>query len=120
MSIINQIETTKYLSSDLFSDSKLNDPNKIKILGVGSGMWEKSYSTQALKIVLDAAKKYNAKIWLLDLHNTILPKYNPEAAVSADADDNIGKIRDLLNWADPFVLGSPDYHGSISGVLKNF
>lgn len=38
MSIINQIETTKYLSSDLFSDSKLNDPNKIKILGVGSSM----------------------------------------------------------------------------------
>ena len=38
MSIINQIETTKYLLSDLFSDSKLNDKNKIKILAVGSSM----------------------------------------------------------------------------------
>jgi hypothetical protein len=61
MSIINHIETTKYLSSDLFSDSKLNYPNKIKILGVGSSMREKSYRTQASKIVLDAAKKYNAQ-----------------------------------------------------------
>jgi NAD(P)H-dependent FMN reductase len=46
--------------------------------------------------------------------------YNPEATVSADGDDNLRKIRDLLNWADAFVLGSPDYNGSISGVLKNF
>ena len=83
-------------------------------------MWEKSYSTQALKIVLDAAKKYNAQTWLLDLHNTILPMYNPYATVSADGDDNIRKIRDRLNWADAFVLGSPDNHGFIFGVLKNF
>ncbi len=57
MRIINQIETTKYPSSDLFCESKLNDPNRIKILGVGSSMREKSYSTQALKVVLHSAKK---------------------------------------------------------------
>lgn len=68
-------------------------------------MREKSYSTQASKIVLDAAKNYNAQTRLLDLHNTILSMYNPEATVSADGDDNIRKIRDLLNWADAFVLG---------------
>ena len=26
----------------------------------------------------------------------------------------------MLNWTDALVLGSPDYHGSISGVLRNF
>lgn len=46
--------------------------------------------------------------------------YNPETTVFAHGDDNIRKIRDLLNWADAFVVGSPDYHGSISGILKNF
>ena len=25
-----------------------------------------------------------------------------------------------MNWADAFVLASPDYHGSMSGVMKNF
>jgi NAD(P)H-dependent FMN reductase len=44
----------------------------------------------------------------------------PEATASDDRDDNITKIRDVLNWTDAFVLGSPDYHGAISGVLKNF
>lgn len=61
MRIINQIETTQYPSPNLFCESKLNDPNRIKILGVGSSMREKSYSTQALKVVLDAAKKYNVQ-----------------------------------------------------------
>jgi NAD(P)H-dependent FMN reductase len=46
--------------------------------------------------------------------------YNPEATESDDRDDNITKIRDVLNWADALVLGSPDYHGSMSGILKNF
>ena len=39
MRIINLMETTKYRSSDLFT-SKLNDPNRIKILGVGSSIRE--------------------------------------------------------------------------------
>ena len=42
--------------------------------------------------------------------------FYPEATASDDRDDNITKIRDVLNWTDAFVLGSPDYHGSISGV----
>jgi FMN reductase len=26
----------------------------------------------------------------------------------------------LVEWADAFVLASSDYHGSMSGALKNF
>ncbi len=27
---------------------------------------------------------------------------------------------EMVNWADAFILATPDYHGSISGSLKNF
>jgi azobenzene reductase len=73
-----------------------------------------------LKVVLDAAKKYNAQTHLFNLRNSILQMYNPEATKSDDGHDNITKVRDLLNWADAFVLCPPDYHGSISGILKDF
>jgi NAD(P)H-dependent FMN reductase len=46
--------------------------------------------------------------------------FYPEATASDDRDDNITKIRDVLNWTDASVLGSPDYHGAISGELKIF
>ena len=96
---INQIESTKYPSSNLFCESKLNDPNKI--LGVGSSMQEKSYSTQALKVVLHAAKKYNAQMQFLNLHNTILSMYNPEATESDDDDsDNITERSAQLGKCD--------------------
>jgi NAD(P)H-dependent FMN reductase len=46
--------------------------------------------------------------------------YPEGATASDDRDDNITKIRDVLNWTDAFVLGSPDYHGSMSGILNTF
>jgi NAD(P)H-dependent FMN reductase len=118
MKITNLMETNTNLSSDFFYDPKKYEANRIKILGVGSSMREKSYSTQALKILLDAAKKYEAETLLLDLNKTKLPMYNPDETESNDY--NTRKIKDIVNWADAFVLGSPDYHGSISGSMKNF
>ena len=73
MRIINQIETTQYPSPKVFCESKLNDPNRIKILGVGSSMREKSQSTQALKVVYMQPKNIMHKHSLLNLHNSILP-----------------------------------------------
>ena len=118
MKIINLMETNTNLSSDFLYDPKKHEANRIKILGVGSSMREKSYSTQALKILLNAAKKYETETLLLDLNKTKLPMYNPDETESNDG--NAKKIKDIVNWADAFVLGSPDYHGSISGAMKNF
>jgi hypothetical protein len=63
-------------------------------------MQEKSYSTQPLKVVLHAAKKYNAQIHLLNLHNTILSMYNPEATESDDVSDNITERSAQLGKCD--------------------
>ena len=38
----------------------------------------------------------------------------------AEAQAAIEEIGSLVQWADAFVLGSPDYHGSMSGAMKNF
>ena len=98
------------------SDS-LRMSRPIRILGVGSSTRERSFSTLAAKLVLDlASENHGAETNLLDLRYTKLPIYNP--------DDNIESIAptvgNLLQWADAFVLASPDYHGSMSGAMKNF
>ena len=48
-----------------------------------------------------------------------MPMYAPDTTESDDGDDKITKIRDVLNWPDAFVPGSPDYHGSI-WCIENF
>jgi len=90
----------------------------IKILGVGSSMRKGSYGTRALKMVLDAAMKHEAKTRLLDLRGTIMPMFNPD--MPNEHQEQMKRVIDDVNWADAFVLSSPDYHGSMSGVMKNF
>jgi NAD(P)H-dependent FMN reductase len=90
----------------------------IKILGVASSMREGSYGTRALKTVLDAAGKHEAKTRLLDLRSIRMPMFNPDTP--SEHHEQMEKVIEDLNWADAFVLASPDYHGSMSGAMKNF
>src|SRR3989475_11043947 len=47
-----------------------------------------------------------------------MPMFNPD--LSMQSDKEIQKVTDDVNWADAFILVSPDYHGSMSGAMKNF
>jgi len=93
-----------------------------KILGVGSSMRRNSYGTKALKFILDMTKKYDTETRLLNLRETKLPLFDPDGSTEEDTSlsDELRKITDYVIWADAFVLVSPDYHGSMSGVMKNF
>lgn len=96
-----------------FRNYKMNRP--IRIFAVGSSMRENSFSTLTAKLVLQLSNKnYGAETRLLDLRQTGLPTYNPE-----DTESNT-QVQYLVKWADAFILASPDYHGSVSGVMKNF
>ena len=94
----------------------------LKILGVGSSMRRNSYGTKALKFILDMTKKYDTETRLLNLRETKLPLFDPDGSTEEDISlsGELRKITDYVIWADAFVLVSPDYHGSMSGVMKNF
>ena len=83
-------------------------------------MREGSYGTSTLKIVLDLIKRYEAETRLLDLRETNMPIYNPSSSNGSANDTDIQKVTESVNWADAFILASPDYHGSMSGTIKNF
>ena len=88
-----------------------------KVLGVGSSLREGASSTSALSTALDFAKKQGAETRLLDLKQTKLPLYDPTSNQSLF---EINKVRDDVNWSDGLILSTPDYHGSMSGAMKNF
>jgi NAD(P)H-dependent FMN reductase len=90
----------------------------LKVLGVGSSMREGSYGTRALKIVLERMVKLQAETHLLDLRKAILPTFNPNSSVQSSK--RIREVTEEVNWADVFILATPDYHGSMSGPIKNF
>jgi len=90
--------------------------NALNVLGVAGSIRQASYSTRALKIALEYAKKQGAEVRLLELNKVMLPLYDPTALASKEVE----YTTEAMGSADAFILASPDYHGSMSGALKNF
>lgn len=80
-------------------------------------MREGSHSAQALNVVLAAARERGAETRVLDLRIVDLPIYRPQGLEESGA---MSEANEAVNWADAFILASPDYHGSMSGAIKNF
>jgi FMN reductase len=112
-------------SSQNADEESTHQQRTINILGVAGSVRQESYSTLGLKMVLEEAKKYSSESHLLDLRDRNLPLYDPGAPSSNDpsfnnSNNELEKITTVLKWADALILASPDYHGSMSGTLKNF
>jgi FMN reductase len=93
--------------------SKLNSPY---IVAVGGTLRPGSTTEKAMQHVLNAADRAGARTRLISGPALQLPMYEPDNPERTDA------ARDLvaqLALADGIILGSPGYHGSISGLIKN-
>jgi FMN reductase len=88
-----------------------------RVLGVGSSLRDKASSTTALSVALNLASKYGAETRLFDLRQNKLPLYDPG---ENNSNLEIKKIQEDVSWADALILSTPDYHGSMSGAMKNF
>lgn len=81
-------------------------------------MRESSFSATGLKITLEKIKDMGVEVEFLDLRTVNLPMF-----YSSDNDENktiISKVTDKVKNSDAFILATPDYHGSMSGSMKNF
>ena len=74
-----------------------------------------SYTRRALQEALSGVEVAGGTAELLDLAELHLPPLNPDIDGSGDSD----VVRRTIREADAVILGTPMYHGSYSGVLKN-
>ncbi|WP_394740813.1 NADPH-dependent FMN reductase [Natronococcus roseus] len=85
------------------------------VLAVSGSLRDESYTRTALEYVLDSAREAGAETRLLDLREYDLPVYDPDVDDQGDGE----AVKRLVREADAVALGSPVYHGSYSGALKN-
>ncbi|WP_247003536.1 NADPH-dependent FMN reductase [Halosolutus gelatinilyticus] len=86
------------------------------VLAVSGSLREDSYTRTALRYVLRAAAEAGADTRMLDLREYDLPVYDPDVDDQGDGEE----VKRLAREADAIALGTPVYHGSYSGALKNF
>ncbi|WP_238403172.1 NADPH-dependent FMN reductase [Paenibacillus mesophilus] len=76
-----------------------------------------STSTKLCRYIEKLLIERECGVTLFDLHKRPVPLFAPDNRNPPD--DNLAALKATMLRADAIVLSTPDYHGSISGVLKN-
>ena len=87
------------------------------VVGIGGTAQAGSSTEQALRIALNAAEAAGASVKLFDgSFLASLPHYLTEASQRSPEGR---ELVEAIRLADGMIVGSPGYHGSISGLVKN-
>jgi len=98
------------------SEAMPSHPNKIRVVAISGSLRTPSYTTRALDIALEGAAEIASETKLLDLRD-----YHLEFACGdrTSCNPGVARLKLEVQQAQGILLGTPEYHGSFSGVLKN-
>lgn len=88
----------------------------MKVVLIAGSNRRQSSSTQLIRHISSLLEKRNCETEVVDLYLQPLPLFNPD---SDHSDKAVIKLKDSVQSADAIVLASPEYHGGMTGVLKN-
>ena len=91
-----------------------NEP--LKVLGLAGEYRASSKSGMLVNAALNLAKSQGAEVVFWDLSEQPLPLVGEEGCWTHP---NVQAFQALLSECDAFFLSSPEYHGTMSGVMKN-
>ena len=90
----------------------------IRVVGLGGTVRPHSSTEKSLRVALAAATELGAETVLLGADALELPMYRPVPS-GQTMDARAAQFLDEIRRADALIIGSPGYHGSISGLVKN-
>src|SRR2546430_5340287 len=89
----------------------------LQVLAVVGSLHQASITRTVVLHIAERLRAGGCSVDPIDFEREPLPLYNPDTAYDAPGFD---ALLTRVERADVYVLGTPDYHGSISSALKNF
>jgi FMN reductase len=89
----------------------------LKVLAVIGSLQRGSVTRVVIHHVAERLQAAGCSVDILDFLKEPLALYNPDTAHELDGYTD---LQARVERADVIVLGTPDYHGSLSGAMKNF
>jgi len=89
----------------------------LKVIAIAGSLRKTSYTRFALQVVLDEVKNLGGEIECIDLRQYTLPFC--EGYDDQQDYPDLVKFKQEVAKADALVIGTPEYHGGYSGVIKN-
>ncbi len=93
-------------------------PSPVRVVAICGSLRSKSTTRFALNIALQGAQKVGAETQLIDLRTYDLVFCDGSEDEDSYPED-VFKLRQTVQQAHGIILGTPEYHGGYSGVLKN-
>jgi chromate reductase len=90
-----------------------------KILAFAGSARKSSFNKKLVRIAAAGARVAGADVTLIDLADFPLPVFNEDDEAEHGLPPNGRKIKDLMLSHQGFLISSPEYNSSISGLLKN-
>jgi FMN reductase len=89
----------------------------LQILAVVGSLKQRSVTRVTIHHVAEALTRRGCGVDVLDLQKESLPVYNPDSSQQLK---EYAPLQARVDRADVILLGTPDYHGSVSSAMKNF
>ncbi|GJM18089.1 MAG: oxidoreductase [Phycisphaeraceae bacterium] len=95
-------------------------PNRSpRLLLISGSLRVESVNRKAIEVAAIAAEKAGAEIDRTDPLDILFPIYNQDDEDKTGIPDKALALRERMKKADGFLIGCPEYNGSITGALKN-
>jgi len=92
---------------------------KPKILAFAGSTRTDSFNKKLVKIAAAGARETGVDVTVIDLRDFQMPLYDEDMEKSDGLPSNVSKLKDMMLVHHGFLISSPEYNSSISGVLKN-
>jgi NAD(P)H-dependent FMN reductase len=89
----------------------------LNVLAVVGSLNRNSVTRIVVNEVAEKLRAHRCKVEVLDFFHEPLALFNPDSAYESAA---YLPLQQRVERADAYVLGTPDYHGSMSSAIKNF
>ncbi len=90
-----------------------------KILAFAGSTRTDSFNKKLVKVAAQGASESGADVTVIDLRDYPLPLFDEDLEKNEGIPSNANKLKELMSSHQGFLISSPEYNSSISGVLKN-
>src|SRR6202000_2071070 len=97
----------------------IENTSDLRILGIAGSLRERSSSQCALRYAMAKLRMRGCRTRIFDLHAADLPFCDGNPAEQSRTFPGVAALRQEVLGTHALILVTPEYHGSVSGVLKN-
>ena len=95
------------------------EPRDVSFLVLSGSMRAGSLNTKMARVAAETLERNGGSVDFATMADFSLPPYNGDDEDESGIPDAASALRDRIEAMDAFIIASPEYNGSLPGVVKN-